>query len=268
MRRRRAVVADLVRRQPGVGQPPPRVPQQPQLQLLGHRRHPPQPPPHVQRGVALVRQPVAAHVPGPDGDPPLERRRPRRRRLPRHAEDQVDRQPVVREPRRPGGVDGPLHVVRVVVPLEHLQRRRVERLRPEAQPVHAAVTEHPAVVGVDGRRVGLDRELGDAAQVERLTQPVEQPRHLAGRQQRRRPAAEEHGAERRRPRPHRRLGQQQVHEPRHPLGRLPRDRVEVAVVALVEAERDVDVQGREGRRVERRRELRRRGIEDGEDEAS
>ena len=96
----------------------------------------------------------------------------------------------------------------------------------------------PGELVVDRLGVGLDRHLGGRRQAR------EQARSSCGAEQRRRPAAEEHGVERRRghvPRSSAQLREQRV-DVRGVPALAAGDGDEVAVPAAVRAERDVDVE--------------------------
>ena len=105
---------------------------------------------------------------------------------------------------------------------------------------------HGAVIGGHGGGIGLDRPFLNAREIESLAQSVQQPPHLLDGQQGWRAASKEN-----RPRlehwaaaarPSVRLGQDQIDERRHPRAVLAGDAVEIAVMALVKAERHVDIQ--------------------------
>src|SRR5688500_108046 len=99
---------------------------------------------------------------------------------------------------------------------------------------------------MDRRGVCFDRPLFEALKIEPLTQAKEQPAHEMTRKQRWGAPAEED-----RPRPDVRAGprippqvrfrEQQFDEPRHAVFALACNAVEVAVMALVDAEREVDI---------------------------
>ena len=132
------------------------------------------------------------------------------------------------------------------MPLKHLQLGDVEGLRAHADAIDAGFAEHLQVVERGCRGIHLDREFIHRRQIDPRPQAGDQPRHLIDRQQRRRAAAEEDCLEAERLRagltPQIEFAQDAVDKPRHSVWRLPCDRIEVAVMTFVKAERDMDVE--------------------------
>lgn len=156
-------------------------------------------------------------------------------------EDQVEVDVV--EPRGPDGAEGLDDLGGGVDPFEEGELRGVERLRPHRHPRHAGVPVPSEIVALDRSRVRLHRDLpGFQAEIPRHTlQDRPDPR---GRKQRRRAAADEDRVDRHRtvllPDP------PEILEKRFLVGLMQFAgggvRVEVAVPAFSDAERDVDVE--------------------------
>ena len=201
---------------------------------------------HRHGGVRLVCEAVATQVVGAQRQHRTQVRLPLRERLAGNAEDQVKVDApdpgIAQDAHRAG------HARRVMPAFERLQVAFMEALRTERDTVHARGHEHRGHLGSDGLRVRLHRPLRARRKRHARAHRVQRPSQHVRAQERGCAAAHEHRAERR------------VHEPRHG-GELridPRgvrilpvlaidEAVEVAVVALVEAERDVEVQPLEPR---------------------
>ncbi len=164
---------------------------------------------------------------------------------------------------------GRRHVRRPVAPSQPPEQPRVERLRAHREAVDPRLGERPGIAPLIGPRVGLDRDLGVGGEPEPFADERDQPGDRGRRQQRRRPAADVEGVQRRPSDAERGIGsvrseldlrEECAHEavdPRPgPACRGARVDHEVAVRAERHAERDVDVErnrgSRDGRGVRRR----------------
>ena len=198
----------------------------------------------VDRRAGFRRQRVGRHVVGQEGHGEVEVLLPFRLALAGVPEDEVD--PHGGEPRPARVPVRRADVLHGVDPPEGGEGFRPERLDPEAHAVEAALPQPGEIVAGHRSRVRLRRDLGvfrhGKARPDRGEEPVETVRP----EDRRRPPAEVHGVRRdarfagERP-------QEEVHLPLHERGKpvallLPAgDGVEVAIPALADAERNVNV---------------------------
>ena len=140
---------------------------------------------------------------------------------------------------RVGGRDGGARRVAAVERRQHVAGRA---LHAEREPGRARGAERAQGGGVDGVGVRLDGDLGARC----ARQRGEQPRELLDREQRRRPAADEHRRGGRRAAQHalreRPLGEDRVDVALAPHALARHVGVEVAVAAAARAERHVDVE--------------------------
>src|SRR5690242_12350209 len=118
-------------------------------------------------------------------------------------------------------------------PLQRLQMGRVERLSPDADPVHPACAECVHELRRNGLRIALDRELLEARQIKRLAQRQQQVLPQLHPKQTRSPPTNKDGFERSRVWGQRRqFPLQSLHKWTLSVPRV-HDAVEIAVVALV-----------------------------------
>ncbi len=192
----------------------------------------------------------------------LQRSLPRGKSLTGDGEDQVQIQPL--KPGRAGHCDAAVNIHRVVMSFEDFQLGWIEALRSEAESVDTILAEHSAIVIGDGCGIGFDRPFGHVRQIDPLPQPADQLLHLFQGQQTGCPSAEEN-----RDRRYRKIvpmvgfAQDQVDKSPHAIGGLAGDAVKVAVMAFVEAERDVNIETLYrgcGQRCRQRQSLRWRGV--------
>src|SRR5262249_33400489 len=108
--------------------------------------------------------------------------------LPRHAEDQVDRDAPDVPPRR---LDGWSNMPWLVPTLQHAQHLRLKRLHPQADAVNTMIGKEFCLVSGKRVRVGLERRLGTRVAWQPVVEIREQPFELAHIQLRWRPAAQE-----------------------------------------------------------------------------
>ena len=162
--------------------------------------------------------------------------------LARKPEDQIRAEVrVSRLPRDRECLERPL---RRVDPVEKAQLVRLQRLHADRQPIDPCLPVSAQPVGVDAFRVRLQRDLRVGSQGVLAGDSVEDTCDATALQQRRRPAADEHGRHwppGQRRRPARQLGQQRS-LPSRDLRLQLGIRVEVAVRALHRAERHVQVE--------------------------
>ena len=131
---------------------------------------------------------------------------------------------------------------------EQAQRGVIERLNAERDPVHARRAHRPEPVRLARGGVGLERDLEVGRRLEAFARPLDQRGDRLRRHQRRRPAAEEDGAQHARPDLvgiALDLGDQRARPPRV-IDRAAHMAVEVAVRAFRPAERPVHVDPKAG----------------------
>lgn len=137
-----------------------------------------------------------------------------------------------------------------------LQQRKlgwVEALRTQARSIHALIQQHSAEFIRKGCGVGFDSPFGALRKIETRSQSADQAAHFVGRQKRRRATAEKYGTRLEFGRsecPEIGLSKDQIDESGHSLRGLPRDGIEIAIVALVETEGDMHIKGGDGDRRE------------------
>lgn len=194
-------------------------------------------------GAGLIGEVVAGDVRCAEGDGPVEVRPPFVERLARNGEDQVER--AAPDARRPGDLERSSDAVGVVPALEGLEVVGPERLRPDAHPVHAAADQHIHQFGRDRLRIALHGELAGSLHVRAVKQLAQATQHARPQRRPQQAGGAAAGEDRlKRPgvgRQHGQLKQQPLHE-RLLLVVGVDKAVKVAVVALVEAERHMDVE--------------------------
>ena len=133
--------------------------------------------------------------------------------------------------------------------VEDRQHPRHGALHPQREAREAGLAQRRQLAGIDRLGVGLGGDLGAGLQAEALVDPAQDPGQLAGRQQRRRAAAEEDRVDARQrrgehPRREVDLGEHGADVAAGLLGALLAGhvRVEVAVAAARRAERHVHVE--------------------------
>jgi hypothetical protein len=212
------------------------------LQVRLGPRHQPRLDLAAERRGLLDRERVRGHVLGAERDGLLKRLAPRRERLPVRPVDQV--QVHVRVARGPGGGERAPHGRGPVQSLQRIEDALVERLCAHRKPRVPGLAQRGQLRRIDRVRVGLDRDLGPRLDVEPPPKAPQQAPQVGLVERGRGPAAEEDRSE---PLPSPVVGPQ----PGLGLQRLavsrrqvaePGVRVEVAVAATREAERDVHVQ--------------------------
>src|SRR5262245_57769593 len=179
----------------------------------------------------------------------LDARRPRIDRQPGQAIHEVDADIVVA--RLAGRVERRARAACVMQPAEPRQHRVVQRLhtKADASDPRGAVTREP--LARDALGIALDRDLGVRSEPPARAEVFQHRRERAGLEQRRRTAAEENGADGDLARPAERaeqveLGMQRAQIRVH-LARFERRGVERAVVAALNAERNMEIKTESGR---------------------
>ena len=177
---------------------------------------------------------------GADGKSAIEIRAPIRQRFPWNPEDEVDVE--VDDARLAEESRGAGDIRRIVPTLERLEVARIKALRADRNAVHTCVAKHARLLEIDRFGIGFHGPL-DALRQRKPTNLRGQRAQLIRRQQRRRSAANEHRLDfaldaRERPVDITRDLREVV-----PAAALAVDeRIEVAIVALVKAERHMNIE--------------------------
>ena len=204
---------------------------------------------HRPQAAGIQRQPIRREMLGLPGEHTAHAPRPRVRILLGQAVHEIDADVV--EAGLPHRLERPPRSARVVQPSQDGQDRIVQRLHPQADPIHPRRSIRRQLVPADALRVALDRDFRRGRQRETAPDLVEDSRHVVRTQQRRRPAAEKDSRQRHRRRPRRRgqepqLATQRSDIPPHLALVLERRRIERTIETPLRTERDMDIQPNAG----------------------